>query len=105
MTRITTCDIPGVPGYDLNVPSTWPWMWPGNLAINAANCASGKTHGDAPIGSCYMLITAGSVAWYLKIANNKAAADWQIILRVGASVTGDLTLTGTMTAGDYATSP
>jgi hypothetical protein len=103
MTRITTSDIPGVPGYDLNQQTQWPWIWPGNLAINAANCAAGKTHGDAPLGSVYMLVTAGSVAWYLKVANNKAAADWQVVLRVGASVTGDLTLSGTVTAGDFVT--
>lgn len=99
MTRITTFDIPGVPGYDQGCD--FPWMWPGNYALTAT-VAPWK---DAPIGSVYILILAGSVSWYMKVAHTEAATDWKIILRVDATITGDLTLTGTLTAGDYATSP
>ena len=100
MTRITTFDIPGVPGYDKDCTS--PWMWPGNYALSGAM----TPWCDAPVGSIYFRITAGSVQWWQKTVDNNADADWVQIMRAGGTVTGDLTMTGdltvtgTITAGD-----
>jgi hypothetical protein len=60
---------------------------------------------DAPLMSLYWNITSGSQAMFIKTANNKAAADWVKMFFSGAtisslSLTGDLTVSGTVTAGD-----
>lgn len=53
---------------------------------------------DAPLMSLYWDV-ANSVL-YIKTANNRAAADWAQMAAAGSTITGDLTLTGTLTAGD-----
>ena len=100
MTRITTFDIPNVPGYDLQ--ASFPWLWPGNYALSGAS----EPWKSAPVGSVYIRLTAGTVEWYCKTVDNNADADWSEIMRAGGAVTGDmtitgdLTVTGTVTAGD-----
>jgi hypothetical protein len=58
----------------------------------------------APIGSMYMDITGGAVKWYIKVAANNATADWHRMIGAGDTVTGDLVVTGTITAGDFVAS-
>jgi hypothetical protein len=60
---------------------------------------------ELPLLSSYRCIKTGSEAWYMKVANTGAATDWKMLLRIDASVTGDLTLTGTLTAGDVIITP
>lgn len=58
----------------------------------------------APVGSMYMDITGGGVKFYIKIANNHVTADWHRMIDAGGTITGDLTITGTVTAGDFVAS-
>jgi hypothetical protein len=95
MTRITNADIPGVPSYDLNAAAR-PWMWHGTGAVDG----DVEPFKSAPLGSVYFRITAGSVLMYGKAADNKADADWGGMARAGSTIVGDLTVTGTVTAGD-----
>jgi len=60
---------------------------------------------NAPVGSTYMDITGGGVKWYVKIAANNVTADWHRMIGAGDTVTGDLTVTGTITAGDFVAIP
>lgn len=55
---------------------------------------------NAPLMSRYTCITSGSQALYIKVADTGAAADWVVMARAGGTVSGDLTITGTITAGD-----
>lgn len=52
---------------------------------------------DAPIMSEYFDVTNNIK--YMKTANNKAAADWKPTVVIGSTITGDVTITGTLTAG------
>lgn len=107
--RIDNWDIPGIPGYDLDATgASRPWFWYGNVAI-----AASAPWNDAPIGSLYLRIYAGSVSVWAKTVDNNATADWQELMRAGGSHTGSLTVTGdvnvtgnvtasdTITAGDF----
>ena len=94
--RITNRDIPGIKAFNLNYTAE-PWFWHGTEALDGT-LAPWK---DAPLGSCYMLIAAGSVTWYLKTADANATADWVQVIHAGGSQTiADLIVTGTLTAGD-----
>ena len=95
MTRITNADIPGVPNYDENAAAR-PWVWHGSTAPDG-DAAPWK---DATLGSLYVCITAGSVYLYAKYAHAEADADWGMLARTGGTITGDMTITGTLTAGD-----
>jgi hypothetical protein len=55
---------------------------------------------NAPLMSRYTCITSGSQALYIKVADTGAATDWVVLARAGGTVSGDLTITGTITAGD-----
>lgn len=52
-----------------------PWVWCGNVAV-AGDTTPWK---DAPLGSQYTRITAGSVSLRIKTAANSADADWQTV--------------------------
>jgi hypothetical protein len=60
---------------------------------------------DAPIMSRYTCMLAGSQAFYVKVANTGAATDWVVVARAGGTVSGDLIVTGTLTAGDIVIAP
>jgi len=91
MTRITTFDIPGVPGYDKDV--SFPWLWPGGHALSGAS----EPWASAPVASIYFRITSGSVELYMKTVDSNADSDWKEIYRAGGAVTGDMTITGDLT--------
>lgn len=61
---------------------------------------SGYPLNMAPLMSRYTRVTSGSEALYLKVANTGASTDWVLIARAGGTITGDLIITGTVTAGD-----
>jgi len=96
MTRISNKDIPGLPGYELGNYADEPWFWHGSSAIDG----DVTPFKDAPLDSLYLYRVAGSVTVYVKIAHAEADADWVQIARGGGTITGDLTVTGTVTAGD-----
>ena len=54
----------------------------------------------APLMSRYTCVLAGSEALYVKVADTGAATDWVVVARSGGTVSGDLIITGTVTAGD-----
>lgn len=59
----------------------------------------------APLMSQYWNVTSGSEAIYVKTGATGATTDWVKIMYAGASITtlnltGDLTVSGTLTAGD-----
>jgi hypothetical protein len=95
MTRITNADVPGVPNYDLDAAAR-PWMWHGTGAVDG----DVEPFKSAPLASMFFRITAGAVYTYQKYADNKADADWAMIARAAGTIVGDMTLTGTLTAGD-----
>jgi hypothetical protein len=59
----------------------------------------------APLMSRYTCITSGAEALYVKTAETGAATDWVKIAQAGGTVTGDITFTGTVTAGDVVIAP
>lgn len=61
---------------------------------------SGYPLNMAPLMSRYTCVTSGSEALYVKVANTGASTDWAIIARAGGTVSGDVAITGTLTAGD-----
>jgi len=94
--RITARDIPGLKSFNIDYANE-PWFCPGVEALDGTIVPWTA----APLGSLYMLIAAGSVTWYLKTADNDATADWVQVLHAGGGQTvADLTVTGTLTAGD-----
>ncbi len=94
--RITNRDIPSIKTFN-QVYANEPWFWYGSETLDGTSAP----WMDAPLGSLYMLIAAGSVTWYVKRVDNNATADWVQVLHTGGSQTmADLTVTGTLTAGD-----
>ena len=94
--RITNDDVSGIRQYDQdNARQNSPALWYGTEALDGTRLP----YSGVPLGSVYILRTGGSVAWYQKIADTDATADWVKVAGSGA-VSGDLTITGTLTAGD-----
>jgi hypothetical protein len=73
-----------------------PLAWYGNQTPQGAS----KPYCDAPLMSFYICNLSGSEAVYVRVALNNADADWQALVRAGGTVAGDITVTGTITAGD-----
>jgi len=59
---------------------------------------TGERFLEAPLMSLYWDVHNSVL--YVKTANNRAAADWAQLAAAGSTVTGNLTITGTLTAGD-----
>ncbi len=94
--RITCNDVPGIPAYEIDYAND-PLMWAGSAAVDG----DATRFSEAPIGSIYIRRLAGSVTFYAKTAHNEADADWVAWLTLaGGTITGDLTVTGTVQAGD-----
>ena len=94
--RITNADVPGLRGYDADpTGASSPYLWHGTDALDGTR----TPFSTAPLASVYIRLVAGSVAWYQKTADNDATADWVQVAGYGA-VSGDLTIPGTLTAGD-----
>ena len=55
---------------------------------------------NAPLMSRYTRVLAGSEALYVKVADTGASTDWVQIAIAGKTMTGDLNVSGTLTAGD-----
>jgi len=77
-----------------------PWLWYGEGAPTAADRFLA-----APILSQYWNVTSGAEAVYVKTGTAGATTDWVKFMYAGASITtlnltGDLTVSGTLTAGD-----
>jgi hypothetical protein len=70
-----------------------PWDWYGPGAPSTE-----RVFVDAPQMSRYTDVT--NKVLYVKVAQTGAAADWKALAAGGVTVAGDLTITGTLTAGD-----
>lgn len=77
-----------------------PWKFYGNRTPDGDD----KPFIDAPIMSEYTCVLSGSEALYVKVAAAHADADWQALARAGGTISGNLTVTGTVTAGDVVVS-
>lgn len=73
-----------------------PWLWYGTATLDGTTGA----WKEAPLGSLYICITASSVALYYKTSATAATASWHRLAGAGDTITGDVTFTGTVTAGD-----
>lgn len=81
----------------------------GNLApwdeYGPAAPTEGYPFKAAPLMSRYTCVTSGYQALYVKVADNDAAADWKMLAAASQTLSGDLTITGTLTAGDVVIAP
>lgn len=78
-----------------------PWLWYGDVAVDGA----ARPFCNAPQGSLYWYKpNATSCTLYYRNAMNNATADWVSLIPANSSgtavITGDLTVSGTLTAGD-----
>mgnify|MGYP001116331093 CR=1 FL=1 len=74
-----------------------PWLWYSDQTLDGT-AAPWK---NAPRGSLFWLIGASTCTCYYRNAMNNATADWVTLYTAsGGTITGDLTVTGTLTAGD-----
>lgn len=56
---------------------------------------------NCPLGSICVVVLSGSVTLYARIALANATADWKaMITAAGGTITGDLVVSDTLTAGD-----
>ncbi len=77
-----------------------PWLWYGDVAVDGA----ARPFCNAPQGSMYWYKpNATSCTVYYRNAMHNVTADWVALLQNAASqtITGDLTVSGTVTAGDF----
>lgn len=76
-----------------------PWLFYGDAAPG-----TDRRFTDAPLNSMYWDVANYNI--YIKTANTGAAADWKPLVAAGrttagnTTITGDLVITGTVTAGD-----
>ena len=74
-----------------------PWLWYGDQAVDG----TAIPWKNAPLASIYFYVTATAATVYYRNALNNATADWKVLYTAsGGTITGDLTVTGTLTAGD-----
>lgn len=52
-----------------------PWVWCGNVAVDGA----AEPWKDAPLGSQYTRIAAGSVSLRIKTVSSSQTSDWQTV--------------------------
>jgi hypothetical protein len=71
-----------------------PWLWYDIATVDGAL----YPWANAPVLSLYWLLDATTPKVYIKTAANSVTADWKVL--VSASATGDLTIAGTLYAGD-----
>ena len=76
------------------------WDWYGDGAPNTSDWRFLK----APLMSRYTCIGSGIEAFYIRTALAQTTADWVKLAFAGGTITGDLIVTGTITAGDFVAS-
>jgi hypothetical protein len=76
-----------------------PWFWFDNLTLDGA----ATPWADCAPGSIYILTTGSAATVYVKKVNNQATADW--VALISGTSAGDVTVTGTLTAGDVVIAP
>lgn len=70
-----------------------PWLFYGQGAPS-----TDQAFMQAPLDSLYWDVTHHII--YVRTAQNMAAADWAQMAALGSTLTGSLTISGTLTAGD-----
>ena len=98
--RISNKDIPGIKWFNIDYANE-PYFWYGTEAVDGTI----PPWSEAPLSSLYLLQASGSVTLYAKLTDTDATADWIQLLHAtgGQTIAGNLTVDGTLTAGDLVT--